>query len=311
MFLKVNSAWLNIDIACEILELTRSSYYEWLSKELYYLEKARKHKELSDLIIGLFYKFKSRYGARRITDELHKRGITCRKLKVSNIMNENKLFPVGYKKYKVTTTNSNHKYKVFDNLLLRNFIVERPNQVYVGDITYIRTDEGWLYLATVIDLYSRKLIGYKMSNRMTKDLVIGALQNALKLRGFPTGVIVHSDRGSQYASNEYKRFLKQNNLIGSMSKKGDCWDNAVAESFFASLKKEYVHHMHFKTRIQAQLGIFDYIEAWYNNERAHSTLNGLSPNEFEARNKDKFIKNAKKVKTSKFVENKIVGLTIA
>jgi putative transposase len=226
---------------------------------------------------------------------------------VSNVMRENKLFVVSRKKYRVTT-NSNHKYKVFDNLLNRNFKVNKPNQVYVGDITYIRTLEGWLYLATVIDLYSRKIIGYKMSNRMTKDLVISALLRALKSRGYPKNVIVHSDRGSQYASNEYKRILKLYGLRGSMSKKGDCWDNAVAESFFATLKKEYVHHTNFKTRVEAQLGIFDYIETWYNNERPHSTLEWLSPNEFEKVNSDKFINNfTKKVENKNLVKNSFVG----
>ena len=130
-----------------------------------------------------------------------------------------------------------------------------------------------------------------MGSRMTKDLVIGALQKALKSRGYPKGVIVHSDRGSQYASNEYKCVLKQAGCVGSMSKKGDCWDNAVAESFFATLKKEYVYQTIFKTRTEAQLGIFDYIEAWYNKERIHSTLNGLSPDEFENINKNKFANN--------------------
>jgi transposase InsO family protein len=225
-------------------------------------------------------------------------------------MQENKLFPHGYKKYKVTTTNSNHKYRVFANLLERNFNVDRPNKVYVSDITYIRTDEGWLYLATVIDLYSRKIIGYKMSNRMTKDLVISALLNALKARGYPQGVIVHSDRGSQYAANEYKRILKQHNLLGSMSKKGDCWDNAVAESFFASLKKEYVHYTHFKTRIHAKLGIFNYIEAWYNNERSHSTLGGLSPNEFETINGNKLINLSKNSKVKKVIKKNIVRVSM-
>jgi transposase InsO family protein len=199
-------------------------------------------------------------------------------------MKANNLEAIGCKKFKVTTTNSNHKYKVFDNLLERNFNVEKANQVYVGDITYIKTSEGWLYLATIIDLFSRKVIGYKMSNRMTKDLVITALQTALKNRGYPKGVIVHSDRGSQYASHEYKRILKAYGCIGSMSRKGDCWDNAVAESFFATLKKEYIYQTDFNTRLEAQIGIFDYIEAWYNKERSHSTLKGMSPSQFEEAN---------------------------
>ena len=304
MFIKDNSAWINIDIACEILGLSRSSYYEWNANYDKHLQKAKEHQELTQKVINLFTKFKKRYGSRRIVQELEKMGIKCKREKVSSIMEENNLVACGYKKFKVTTTNSNHKYKVFDNLLERNFIVDKPNQVYVGDITYIRTDEGWLYLATVIDLFSRKLVGYKMSSRMTKDLVIGALQNALHARGYPKNVVIHSDRGSQYASNEYKRFLKQHNLIGSMSRKGDCWDNAVAESFFATLKKEYVYQTHFKNRISAQLGIFDYIETWYNKERIHSILGDLSPNQFEEINRHKFI--TKTVK-NKVIENNIVG----
>lgn len=281
MFIKDNSAWINIELACEYLELNRSSYYSWLDNYEKHLEATKEYQLLTQKLIGLFAKFKNRYGSRKLSEELAKMGIICSRKKVATIMQENKLLPCGYKTFKITTTNSNHKYKVFDNLLARNFKVEKPNLVYVGDITYIRTDQGWLYLATVIDLFSRKLVGYKMSKRMTTDLVISALHNALQSRGYPKNVIVHSDRGSQYASNRYKQFLKSHNLIGSMSRKGDCWDNAVAESFFATLKKEYIYQTSFKTREIAQLGIFDYIETWYNKVRSHSTLNGVSPDEFE------------------------------
>lgn len=281
MFIQDNGAWINIDIACQLLGLSRSCYYEWSGNYDKYLEKRRHEEQLTQSIIEAFHKFKSRYGARRVTEKLNCNNIKCSYDKVSKIMRDNKLHVLGYKRFKVTTTNSNHKYKVFDNLLERNFAVAAPNQAFVGDITYIRTNEGWLYLATVIDLFSRKVIGYKMSNRMTKDLVISALLMALKARNFPKNVIVHSDRGSQYASKAYKHVLAMYGLRGSMSKKGDCWDNAVAESFFATLKKEYVHQTMFKTRLDAQFGIFDYIETWYNEERIHSTLGWLSPNEFE------------------------------
>jgi len=311
MFIKDNSAWIDVEAACKLFELSRSSYYEWCANEDNRINAGIEYARLGIQIELLFYHYKSRYGARRIVDELFKLGIKCSYDKVSKIMKNKNLIPVGYKKYKVTTTNSNHKYKVFDNLLERNFTVDNPNQVYVGDITYINTGEGWLYLAVIIDLYSRKVIGYKMSNRMTKDIVISALLNALKARGYPKGVIIHSDRGSQYASNEYKRVLKQHGLVGSMSKKGDCWDNAVAESFFASLKKEYVHHTLFPTRAQAQLGIFDYIEAWYNSERAHSTIWGLSPNDFEKINQNKFIINGKNMDFIKLVKNNFTRLSMA
>lgn len=281
MFIKDNSAWINIDMACQYLELTRSAYYAWLDNYEHNLATAKAEEILSQKLIELFIKFKSRYGSRNLSKELEKEGILCNRKKVAVIMRKNNLVPCGHKAFKITITNSNHKYKVFDNLLDRNFKVDKPNQVYVSDITYIKTDEGWLYLATVIDLFSRKLVGYKMSNRMTADLVISALYNALQSREFPKNVTVHSDRGSQYASNKYKAFLKTYCLIGSMSRKGNCWDNAVAESFFATLKKEYVYQTTFKTRAIAQLGIFNYIETWYNKVRSHSTLGWLSPDEFE------------------------------
>ncbi len=310
MFIKDNSAWIDIDCACRILGLSRSYYYEWVSNEDKRNQSLNQHLGLCDHIERLFYKYKRVYGARRLMDKLKHNGISCSYDKLCKIMQERHLVPNTRKPYKVTT-NSNHKKPVFDNLLLRNFMVDKPNQVYVSDITYIRTSEGWLYLATVIDLYSRRVIGYKMSNRMTKDIVISALLNALKARGYPQGVIVHSDRGSQYASNDYKRVLKQYNLHGSMSRKGNCWDNAVAESFFATLKKEYVYHTTFTTRLSAQLGIFDYIEAWYNGERAHSTIGGLSPNEFEQINRDKFIKTDKNMNIKKIAKNNFSEVSMA
>lgn len=239
--------------------------------------------ELAQKVVSEFNRSRRSYGATRIWNKLTKKKVKCSYKQILEIMKVNDLVPVGYYKYNVTTTNSNHKYQVFDNLLERNFCANRPNHAWVGDITYIPTDEGWLYLATVIDIYSRKLIGYQMSNRMTKDLVISALLKALKNRNYPTEVIVHSDRGGQYASHDYKAVLARHNLMGSMSKKGDCWDNAVAESFFATIKKELVYQTTFKTRESAKLAIFDYIEAWYNKERIHSYLDYLSPCEFEQR----------------------------
>jgi transposase InsO family protein len=187
------------------------------------------------------------------------------------------------KKFKATT-NSKHNLPVFDNVLNRVFDWSSPNLAYVSDITYVATEEGWLYLATVIDLYSRKVVGYGMSDRMKKDLVIAALNNALANRGNPTEVIIHSDRGSQYASTKYRNLLELHGLIGSMSRKGNCWDNAIAENFFGIIKKEFINHCKFKTREEAKLGILNYIETWYNQERYHSKLGYLSPNKFELKN---------------------------
>jgi transposase InsO family protein len=290
MFIKDNWAWINVEIACNLLDLSKSAYYLWLNNIDKQQIKLQCSKLLEHQVINEFHRTKRRYGASRLLKNLHKQGISCNYKQVLEIMKNNNLIAIGYKAFKITT-NSNHKHKIFDNLLNRNFSVNKPNVAWVGDITYIKTKEVWLYLATVIDLYSRKVVGYSMSNRMTRDLVISALLKALKIRAYPQGVIIHSDRGSQYASKDYKYVLKQYKLLGSMSKQGDCWDNAVAESFFATLKKEYIYQTSFKTRTYAKLGIFDYIEAWYNNERMHSYIDYLSPNEFEENYYNKDTKN--------------------
>ena len=181
------------------------------------------------------------------------------------------------KKYKAMT-NSIHKKPLFDNVLERKFTVPRPDQAYVSDITYIWTQEGWLYLAVFIDLFSRRVVGWSIGSQMKARLVTDALRMALWRRCPTAGLIVHSDRGSQYASAAYRRLLKANNFVGSMSRKGDCWDNAVAESFFASLKKERVQWKHYQSRAQAQQDILDYIVMFYNSRRLHSYLDYTSPN---------------------------------
>ena len=185
------------------------------------------------------------------------------------------------KKYKVTT-NSNHKQPVFDNVLSRNFTASAPDQAYVSDITYIWTQEGWLYLTVFIDLFSRRVVGWSMSSRMKAKIVTDALRMAMWRRRPEAGLIVHSDRGSQYASRAYRRLLDANGFVGSMSRKGDCWDNAVAESFFASLKKERVQWRSYQTRGEAQQDILDYIVMFYNSRRLHSTLGYSSPHDFES-----------------------------
>jgi putative transposase len=281
MYIMERKAWINIELACEVLNVKRSSYYSWIKRELNRQPQIKEERELEQKILSIFVKSKNTYGAPRVAEVLQKESKRIGINKIRRKMKELGLKPVGAKKYKATT-DSRHKHPVFNNLLERNFNLQQPNKGWVCDITYLWTDEGWYYLAVVIDLFSRQVVGYKLSSRMTKDLVINALTNAVKSRNYPTGVIVHSDRGSQYASNEYKRILAHYGLLGSMSRKGDCWDNAVAESFFATMKKEYVYQTKFRTRIQAHLGTFDYIEAWYNNERIHTKLGGLSPKEFEA-----------------------------
>jgi transposase InsO family protein len=215
-----------------------------------------------------------------VTDELNASGINCGVNRVARLMRENSIRAKQSRKFKVTT-NSKHNYPVAPNLLNRQFEIDCPNKVWVSDITYIWTSEGWLYLAGVLDLYSRRIVGWSMSRRITEQLTLDALNQAVTHRQPPKGLLHHSDQGKQYASNNYQKLLKNQRMICSMSRKGDCWDNAVMESFFGTLKTELIYHEKFITREDAKLKIFDYIEMFYNCKRRHSSLGSKSPVEFE------------------------------
>lgn len=262
---------------CEALEVTRSGYYEW-----------KKHQNdsqvddecLKQKIMEIFKLSRESYGWRRMLQTLNQQGIICNHKKVRRIMKELNLIPKAKKKFKATT-NSNHGLPVEPNHLDRKFFAIRPNVAWVGDITYVWTDEGWLYLATVIDLYSRKVKGWAMSERMTADLAVAALEMALQGVTSTVGLLFHSDRGVQYASNAFKKVIKKHNMVQSMSRKGSCWDNAVAESFFGKLKQELIYHCRFKTREEAKSAIFEFIEVFYNRFRLHSTLNYQTPENVE------------------------------
>jgi transposase InsO family protein len=220
------------------------------------------------------------YGSRRMKRAMNDRGYLISRHKARKLMKEANVQVRHRKKYKVTT-NSNHKQPVFENRLQRQFEVAQPNQVYASDVTYIWTQEGWLYLAVVIDLCSRKVVGWSMSARMKAQLVCDALKMAIWQRRPEAGLIHHSDRGSQYASKAFRQLLKVHGFKGSMSRKGDCWDNAVVESFFGSLKQERVHWRNYQTRYEAQQDILNYISIFYNNYRLHSTLDYISPADYE------------------------------
>ena len=221
------------------------------------------------------------YGSRRIGKALNAQGYPVGRWKARSLMREAGVQVKHRKRYKVTT-DSHHKQPVFENKLNRQFDVAAPNQIYVGDITYIWTREGWLYLAVVIDLFSRKVVGWSMSSRMKAKLVCDALRMAVWQRQPQPGLIVHSDRGSQYASKQYRQLLKIHGFIGSMSRVGNCWDNSVAESFFGSLKQERIHWRHYPTRHKAQQDVLQYISMFYNSQRLHSYLGYQSPNQYEA-----------------------------
>jgi len=231
-------------------------------------------------IMEVFEQSKRTYGSRRIYRTLRNWGVVCYKNQVAKVMRIYGLRPKTKRKYKLTT-DSKHSKNIAPNLIQRNFKVNDMNKVLVGDITYIWTKEGWLYLSTVIDLYSRRVVGWSLSNRITKELVIESLRDALNKRRPSAGLIFHSDRGSQYASDEFVEFLKSNDVLPSMSRKGDCWDNAVAESFFKTIKSEMIYWYNFRTRAEAELRIFEYIEMFYNRNRLHSSNDYMSPVDFE------------------------------
>ena len=232
-------------------------------------------------IRNIHLKSRKIYGSPRIHDALVKQGEFCDIKTVAKIMNEAGIQAKTVKKFK-RTTDSRHSQPVADNVLNRQFDqATKPNQIWVSDITYIWTFEGWMYLTCVVDLFSRKVVGWSMSSRMTKEFVMDALQMAIHQRHPSEKLLHHSDRGSQYCSDQYQTLLKEIGIRCSMSRKGNCWDNAVMESFFATLKKELIHHERFNTRSDARRRIFEYIEVFYNRERAHSALGYKSPEQFE------------------------------
>jgi len=263
---------------CELLRVSRGGFYAWLTRKPSKREQA--NKALDTKIKSIFEKNKQRYGSPRITRELKKQKELCSHTRVANRMKVMNIKAIAKKKFKVTT-DSEHSLPIFKNVLNRDFSATKINQKWCGDITYIRTNEGWLYLAVIIDLYSRAVIGWSMNHRMNKALVCDALTMALFRRKFPKDVIVHTDRGSQYCSIRYQNLLKNNRLIGSMSRKGNCWNNAIAESFFHTLKVELVYTQQYATREEAKQSIFQYIEAYYNQLRSHSSIDYKAPFEFE------------------------------
>ncbi len=269
----------SITLMCKIFKVNVSSYYHWI-KNGSVIKKV--DKKLNELIKIVFIQSRQTYGTRRIKKKLVENlGLIVSRQHISRIMKDLNLSVKMKRRFKVNTTNSNHNYPIAPNILNRDFYASAPDEKYVGDITYIPTAQGWLYLATVIDLYSRKVVGWSMADNMKTTLVNDALNMAIKYRNPPKGLLWHTDRGSQYASYEHKDLLKKYGIVQSMSRKGNCWDNAVAESFFHTLKTELTHHEIFYTKAQANQKIFEYIEIFYNRERMHSTNNNLSPVEFE------------------------------
>lgn len=267
---------------CWMLDVSKTAYYEWCGRSKTQREEA--NELLTELIKDIFGGQRNGCGTRTIKKELSRQGHRVSRRRIGRLMSVEGLFCKTKKKFKATT-NSKHDNPVAPNRLNREFTADKPNEKWVGDITYIWTAEGWLYLATVIDLFSRKIVGWSMNSRMTQDLVNQALLSAIWNRKPPKGLLWHTDRGSQYASKSHRKLLEEHGIIQSMSRKGNCWDNAVAESFFHTLKTGLTNHKHYQTRDEAREDIFDYIEVFYNRQRLHSTNDYWSPVDYEAMQK--------------------------
>lgn len=265
---------------CEMMKIKRSSFYAWKKKDIG--KRIVEDKELKSMIVPVFEESHQTYGARRLQSRLKKDGFRICRRRVRRLMKEEGLVAKQSRKWHPPTTAANPKHEKADNLLEQDFHAEAPNQKWVTDITYIPTKEGWLYLAAILDLHSRIIVGWSMKNTLKKELVIDAWNMACKNRKPPKQILHHSDLGSQYTSKEYLNLLREHKCRISMSGKGNCYDNACMESFFATLKAECADRT-FETRQEAKTALFDYIEIWYNRKRLHSTLGYLSPLEFEMR----------------------------
>jgi putative transposase len=263
---------------CRVLEVSPSRYYRWRRQPQSAREK--ENERLLGKIRAIHEESRRNYGSPKVYQKLRQQGEQVNHKRVEQLMKEHQIRAKRARKFKATT-NSKHAHPVAENLLNREFQQAAPDRAWAGDITYVWTAEGWLYLAVFIDLYSRIVVGWSMSSRMTSELVEAALSMGVARRGGKAPLLVHTDRGSQYASASFRELVEKVFSSQSMSRKGNCWDNAVSESFFSALKLELVHHERFGTRREATMAIFDYIEVFYNRSRIHSSIGYLSPAEYE------------------------------
>ena len=264
---------------CHAFEVSRSGYYKYINKG----KNSKRHKEnilLFEMILNIWISSRRVYGSPRIKAALVKMGYTVNKKRIVRLMHQHDIKALRKKKYRITT-DSKHNKPIAENLLMRNFTADGPNKIWLGDITYIWTKEGFLYLAVVMDMFSRMPVGYKMQTHLRSSLVLDAFQNAIESRGKPVDLIFHSDQGIQYASENYKQLLSKYGVTQSMSRKGNCYDNAPMESFFHTLKTELTCFEKFDTRMEAECAVVSYIEDFFIRNRLHSSLNYKSPKEFE------------------------------
>ena len=269
---------------CENLEVSPSGYYDWLKRRQAPGPRASENQALAEEIKEIHTRSRQTYGSPRIVEMLRQKGRRHGRNRIARLMQQEGLCGRQRRRYRVQTTDSNHDQPIAPNRLAEAATATAPNQIWVADITYIETGEGWLYLAAVLDLYSRRIVGWAMSDRIDTVLVLNAFAMSLVHRDPPARVLFHSDRGVQYASSEYRQALARAGFLPSMSRRGNCYDNAAMESFWSTLKLELVYRHPFPTRLSARAAIFDYIETFYNRQRIHSALNYTSPVDFELKN---------------------------
>ena len=267
-----------VSMMCRMLKVSRSGFYDWMSRP----EAARsaENKHLTSVVREVFQRSDSTYGSPRVARALRKRGYRCSKNRAARLMRKAGLCSVHRRKFRVITTDSNHDEPIADNLLAQDFSASRVGEKVGCDITYLQTDEGWLYLAVVLDFYSRKILGYAFSDRIDSGLVCKALVRAVGNHRLPSELLHHSDRGVQYASARYRALIKSLGMVQSMSRTGNCYDNAMTESFFHTLKVERVYRRRYRTKRIARADVVQYIEEWYHPERFHSSLGMMAPDEF-------------------------------
>lgn len=278
-FISKHRREFEVEQMCETLNVSRSGYYGWQRREP--SQRSREDERLKTSISRSHAASYRTYGRPRVHEDLKAEGERVSAKRVARIMRENQLFSKHVRKFR-RTTDSDHAFPIAENVMDREFAADVANTKWVTDITYVPTAEGWTYLAVVLDLFSRRVVGWKMGATLERSLVLEALRMALSGRKPEKGLLHHSDRGSQYASNEYRELLSAHEMLASMSRRGNCWDNAVAESFFKTLKVERVHDRRYLTRDEAMSDIFQYIEVFYNRKRRHSVIGQLAPVDFEA-----------------------------
>ncbi len=279
-FINDNSDNFPVKKMVKYLNINRSSYYNWQNHKDKRLKRKVREEKIIEEIKSIQEDTRYSYGTPTITKALENTEFQSNHKKVARILRENGLNHKRKKKFKITT-DSKHNYNISPNVLNRDFTADRPNQKWVSDFTYIWSSEGWVYLCVVIDLYSRKVVGWASSSRIDTDLLMMAFWHAVNLRNPPKGLIFHSDRGSQYCSNKFRNSLKSLGITQSMSRKGNCWDNACAESFFKSLKSDWIYDIRFDSRQEVKNVLFEYIEIFYNRKRLHSYLGFETPEQFE------------------------------